>query len=427
MQSYAFSRAALILPEIDGMGNSLYYWVRVCVFNLLLVAFLGIILRYKIAFSFPYLDQRNLHHGHSHFAFTGWITQVLMVLMIHYLFSAKQDKRHYGLYRSLLFINIFASYGMLVSFAGWGYGIWSMSFSAAAILVSYLFAFFFIRDLIRLDRNKVSHWWFISALVFSVLSSAGVYASSWLMINRIIHQNWYLAAEYFYLHFQYNGWFFFAAMGLLVARLETIPQLRTTLKQVFWCFLLALVPAFFLSALWMPIQPVVYIMVVAAAILQFAGWGLMVNGFRKNKVQLGERFTKQGKWLLLLSATALTIKLFLQLGSTHPALSQLAFGFRPIVIGYLHLVLLGVITIFILGYLIGTGIIHYHRFLMSGAWVFVAGIVINELLLMLQGVMGMGYVVVPRIDEYLLLAAVVMFTGILILNLFVREKRSPVD
>jgi len=407
------------------MGISFRHWIRICFINLLIVAFLGIILRYKIAFSLPQLDQRNLHHGHSHFAFTGWITQVLMVLMVHYLFTQKKQSGQRGIYHWLLVLNLLAGYGMMISFTAWGYGAVSMSFSMLAILVSYVFAFCFIRDLLILDHKKISHWWFISALLFSVISSFGTYFSGWLMINRIIHQNWYLEAEYFYLHFQYNGWFFFTAMGLLVARVESIAGLQKTLRINFWLFLLALVPAFFLSALWMPIPLFVYVMVVVAAVIQCVGWIWLIAGFRKQRSALAGLLTARGKWLLMLSGIALSIKLFLQLGSTHPALSQLAFGFRPIVIGYLHLVLLGVISMFIIGYLFGTGIIADTRKAVAGAWVFVAGIVINELLLMLQGIMGMGYVAVPGIDEWLLMAAVIMFTGILIMNVFAGKRISP--
>ena len=57
-------------------------WLRVAFFNLFLVACIGVILRYKIAFSLPFIDQKHLLHGHSHFAFSGWITHVLYVLLV---------------------------------------------------------------------------------------------------------------------------------------------------------------------------------------------------------------------------------------------------------------------------------------------------------------------------------------------------------
>ncbi|MBK7433568.1 MAG: hypothetical protein IPI66_06475 [Chitinophagaceae bacterium] len=153
------------------MGISLRNWIRVSFLNLLVVAFLGIILRYKIAFSLPFIEQKNLHHGHSHFAFSGWVTQVLMVLMVQYIYRLTGRVRK--IYTALLYINLFSAYGMLVFFILWGYGFWSIGFSVLSIAVSVVFAIGYIRDLLIRDRKKVSHWWFTAALIFSVLSSPG--------------------------------------------------------------------------------------------------------------------------------------------------------------------------------------------------------------------------------------------------------------
>jgi hypothetical protein len=166
----------------------------------------------------------------------------------------------------------------------------------------------------------------------------------------------------------------------------------------------------------MPISKLIYCLVIASAIAQFAGWVMLVKLIFKNKATLLSHFTKRSRQVLALSAIALTIKLLLQLGSAHPALSQLAFGFRPIVIGYLHLVLLGVITTFILGYIISMNLLAAGKYFMTGVWVFISGIIINEALLMLQGVTGLSYIIIPGINELLLAAAVVMFSGILVFS-----------
>lgn len=50
------------------------FWVRLSLINLLLVALMGILMRYKIGFEFPLFNQKNIQHAHSHFAFTGWIS-----------------------------------------------------------------------------------------------------------------------------------------------------------------------------------------------------------------------------------------------------------------------------------------------------------------------------------------------------------------
>jgi hypothetical protein len=397
------------------MGSSLRRWLQISILNLLIVAFIGVILRYKIAFSFPFLDQKNLHHGHSHFAFVGWITQTVMVLMVYHLQSKKQESA-FRKYRWLLYLNLLSAYGMLISFSLQGYGVWSIGFSTMSTIGSYIFAFLYWRDLNGLKNKKISHLWFKSALVFAVLSSLGAYAEAYMMANKIIHQNWYLASEYYFLHFQYNGWFFFAGMGLLISRFEKIILAPRQLKIIFWLFCLACVPAYFLSALWMPIPKLIYWLVIASAIAQFAGWIMLVKLILANKANIKSHFTKKSRQVLLLSAIALTLKLLLQLSSTHPALSQLAFGFRPIVIGYLHLVLLGVITIFILGYIISMNLMDAGKFFMTGVWIFISGVIINETLLMLQGVAGLSYIMIPGINESLLAAAVVMFSGILVFN-----------
>ncbi|MFI5130644.1 MAG: hypothetical protein ACHQFX_11660 [Chitinophagales bacterium] len=402
------------------MASSLRRWLHVSFLNLLIVAFLGVILRYKIAFSLPFIDQRNLHHGHSHFAFFGWITQILMVLMVYYL-QCEQVESAFRKYRWWLYLNLLSAYGILISFSLQGYGIWSIGFITLSTVGSYIFTLLYWRDLNALKNRKISHLWFKSALLFAVLSSFGTYAEAYLMANKIVHQNWYLASEYYFLHFQYNGWFFFAGMGLLVSRLEKIIAATQQLKIIFWLFCLACVPAFFLSALWMPIPKLIYWLVIGSAIAQFAGWALLVRLILKNKATMKSHFTKKSRQVFLLSAIALTIKLLLQVGSTHPALSQLAFGFRPIVIGYLHLVLLGVITIFILGYIISMNLLNAGKYFMTGIWIFVSGIIINEIFLMLQGVAGMDYIIIPYINESLLAAATTMFSGTLVFNLAIRR------
>ncbi len=393
------------------MSNFLRRWLTISFLNLLLVASLGIILRYKIAFYLPFIDQKHVLHSHSHFAFSGWITQTLMVLLIHYL-GLNNGGQVLKKYRWLLYANLFTAYGMLVSFILQGYAFYSISFSTLSIFVSYLFAILYWKDLNRMNEKKVSHLWFKAALVFSVLSSIGAFGLAYMMANNIMHQNWYLAAVYFFLHFQYNGWFFFAGMGLLVSRLEKINTAVKNLKNAFLLFCFACIPAYFLSALWLPFPRIIYFIIIAAVIAQLAGWALMVKVFIGNRLFINQHFSKYGKVLLLLSAIAFSIKLFLQTGSVHPALSQLSYGFRPIIIGYLHLVLLAVTSIFIIGYIVSFELVLVTKKLITGIFIFVAGVIINELLLMVQGVAALSYISIPYINILLLVAAVILFTGI---------------
>jgi hypothetical protein len=304
---------------------------------------------------------------------------------------------------------------MLVSFPLQGYGDWSISFSTLSIFTAWIFSVVYWKDLDALRQKSSSHRWFKAALVFNIISSAGTFALAYMMATKNVHQNGYLAAVYFFLHFQYNGWFFFAGMGLLVAAVEKITGNIAKLNRVFRLFALACIPAYFLSALWLPIPAFVYWLVVLAAAAQLAGWGLLVQLLLKNKTAIKAAITETGKWVLLLAASALSIKLLLQMGSVIPSLSQLAFGFRPIVIGYLHLVLLGVITMFILGYTSAFNLLFTNKNARMGIAIFVTGVIINECLLMAQGVAGLSYTGIPHINEWLLGAAIIMCAGMLLL------------
>lgn len=390
-------------------------YTTIALYNLLIVAIIGATLRYKILFSLPFIDQKFLLHGHSHFAFTGWVTHALMILLIQWL-ARQKDETVIQKYRWIINANLFTAYGMLISFPIKGYGLFSISFSTLSIFVSYIFAYQLWKDLNKLPVKSISHWWIKAALVFNVLSSIGAFSLAFMMATKNIHQNWYLAAVYFFLHFQYNGWFFFACMGLASAKfLFVIPY--ETQKKIFWLFAAACIPAYVLSALWLPIPQWGYIIVVLAAIAQAVGWSIVLLQIKKHLAAIKSIITPNLSWILLLSCIALTIKLLLQLGSVIPSLSKLAFGFRPIVIGYLHLILLGVITLFLLGFIMLEKNIRLTPVSISGAKIFVAGVVLNEFLLMLQGVTAITFSALPYINELLLLAATVIATGVTLLTI----------
>lgn len=390
-------------------------WIRIALFNLLLVAFIGVVLRYKILFSLPFVDQKHLLHGHSHFAFSGWVTQILMALMIDVVGTQKKQNL-FPKYRWLLYANLITAYGMLLSFPLQGYGLFSISFSTLSIFVSYIFAVRLWNDINTIPQKQVSYLWFKASLIWNALSSIGAFALAFMMATKTIHQNWYLAAVYFFLHFQYNGWFLFACIGLFFYQLHKANIIHASFIKIFWLFTLSCIPAYFLSTLWMHLPLWIYLLVIAAAIMQVIGWGLFIPNISAVKKIFSHTTNKIFFTLIYLSAVAFSIKLLLQLGSTIPSLSDLAFGFRPIVIGYLHLVLLGVITLFILGYCFYIQPTLFNNINNKGVKIFAFGVVLNEFLLMLQGVTFMGYIIIPHGNEALLVAALVLFSGLLLLN-----------
>jgi hypothetical protein len=387
-------------------------WIRTSLFGLFIVALLGCAMRYKIAYSLPWLPQKNVLNAHSHFAFAGWITQVLMTLMVQYI-GSQSPQLNARKYNWLLWANLLTAWGMLLSFPWEGYGIVAIVFSTLSIFASYAFAFVYWRDLNKLPERHITHSWFKAALLWNVISSAGPFFLAYMMASHTMREHWYLGAIYYFLHFQYNGWFFFACAGLLFSRnMKSNAALHTTFRLL----AIACLPAYLLSILWAHLPPGAYIITVIAAAMQLFGWALLLAQAYKGRIAVLSDVRPTVRVLLIFAALAGSIKFLLQTGSLHPGLAKLAFGFRPIVIGYLHLVLLGFITIFIIAYLKHTGFIAAGGWRKKGLVTLVAGIVLQEVLLLVQGVLAISYNGVPFINEALLLSALVMLTGIMLLN-----------
>lgn len=389
-------------------------WIRLCLFNLLIVAVLGTLMRYKIGYSFPYLDQKYLQHAHSHFAFSGWVSLLLMVLMVKEL-KNKLGEDTSSRFTSILFAYTLCSYGMLFSFMLQGYGFFSIGFSTASIICFFVYAWQYY-SVAKSGKADFGKQWFMAALSFGALSTAGTFYLSYIMASGSFQQNLYLGSVYWYLHFQYNGWFFFACAGLFVNYLQQKQIITKPPSLIFWVLLLSCIPAYGLSVLWLNLPGWLYMMVVIAASAQFSAWAGAAQYLLKKVTYNRLQLNTAAKLLLLSACAALTIKLILQLGSVVPAISKLAFGFRPVVIAYLHLVLLAFVSLFLLGYLYITKNINPTKLMTVGLMLFMSGVVLNEIALAVQGIASFSYTVIPCINQILLSAALIIFASLLLIN-----------
>lgn len=403
------------------MSFNIKFWLKISLINLLIVASLGVLMRYKIGFDFPYFSQKNIQHAHSHFAFAGWITHTLYLLMIHFVLkqnSLLQTKN----YKRIIIANLICSYGMLFSFSYQNYSPLSIVFSTITIIIACFFTYFYFKDLKKINNSNPSKPWFKAALWFNIISSVGTFYLAYMMATLNFNESWYLASIYFYLHFQYNGFFIFSCLGLFFSEChEIFPQFKYD-KVFFKLFYMSFVPAYFLSTLWAKLPFWLYIIVVIAAFTQVFAWVKIVKSIN-TALKLGDvRLNKFQTYLFLFVGIAFTIKLILQLGSTIPAVSNLAFGFRPIVIAYLHLVLLAVISIFILSFLYNFELILVNKQTTFAFSVFLIGVFLNELVLGIQGVAAFSYIVVKYVNETLFGISLILLLGTILIVLSQRKK-----
>ncbi|WP_447951934.1 hypothetical protein [Chryseobacterium koreense] len=397
------------------------FWLKFSVFNFFLAAVLGVIMRYKIVYSFPFLDQKHLQEAHSHFAFYAWITNAIYVLVVIYLGKMNPDLK-LTKYKALLTANIISSFGMLAAFIYGGYFSVSVFFSTTALLVSFVFAFLFYADSLKFqDQSKP---WFLAGLFFAVISSLGVFNLGYMSATNSTTQNMFLASEYYYLHFQYNGFFIFSCIGLLLYSLKEIgsPISEKKNKLLFWLMFMGCLIGFGLSILWFKMPIYVFTLIAIATLGQTIGAIMLFAFVKKSWTQISANWLPMQRFILLFAGFAFAVKIALQLGSNIPAVNQFAFGFRNIVIAYLHLVLLMCIAMFLINQILATRLFSNTKPLSLGLKLLLLGIFLNEAVLGLMGVFSITYNAVPYANHALFYISLLMMVALLVIFVNLRYK-----
>jgi hypothetical protein len=392
-------------------------WAGLCLLNLLIVSILGVLLRYKGALYMPFLNYQYLLNAHSHFAFTGWVTTALFTALVYILSRTGVWIR--PSYRWIFRLNQLSSFGMLISFTWEGYAAVSIAFSALSVIVSYWFAFRYWRDLREAAIPLPVIVCIRFALLFLVLSSSGPYLLGYSMSHHIGNRAFYFNAIYLYLHFQYNGWFSLGVLGLLFWVLldKALPVDQREAGWVVWLFGGACVPAYCLSLLWTAPPLWVWVTAAIAAVVQLAGLVLLAKVVWKAIGSWSGRLSRPVALLWGLCLAAFAIKILLQAGSVIPSLGRFAFSFRPVIIAYLHLVLLCFVTFFLIGFFSSQQLLNVRGSIKTtGLTAFITGVLANEFLLLLQSFLAMGSIYWSTAAYYLLGAAMCIFAGLLLLQ-----------
>ncbi|MDO5615376.1 MAG: hypothetical protein Q4G16_04240 [Cruoricaptor ignavus] len=399
-------------------------WLKFSVFNLVIVAFLGVIMRYKILFYFPWIDQKHTQEAHSHFAFYGWVTCCIYVLVVRYL-QKNIPPDNLGKYKTLLVGNVLASFGMLLTFLYGGYFWLSIVFSTLALLVSFAFFFFLLKDLKNIQEP--SKIWFLAGLFFAVLSSLGVFFLAYMKVSGTLQQDWYLASTYYYLHFQYNGFFIFSCIGLLLFSLKEI-GVQITQKQnktIFWSLFLGCVIGFGLSVLWLELPLWLLVLVGFATVIQTFGVFQLYQFIKNNWAKIKGIWSPLQRFIFIYVGFAFLVKTLLQLLSIIPEISQFAFGFRNVVVAYLHLVLLMCISAFLLSQVLVTQYFKTSKYLQLGIGLFLFGVFLNEAVLGIMGIFSISYIPVPFSAHWLLGASVIIFISVILI--FSQLKKNKIE
>lgn len=359
-------------------------WLKIALINLCIVAMLGFVLRSKILFSIPLIEYKNTLHAHSHFAFGGWVTLAINTLLVYELLTKESKQKK--VYQWLLASFLINAAGMLVSFLAQGYAFYSILFSTLFILTSYVFAGIFIKDVNRSISSKTVKLLSISAAVYFCFSSVGPFTLGYLMAMKSQNVILYKNAIYTYLHLQYNGYFTLSVLALFLNRIEN--YLTNTGGKYFHRFALMLslsvIPSLFLCYLWYYPSNMLVAIAIVGAILMLGSFYY----FSKGILSIGKRLyalPALTKYPLLVSLLAFSLKIILQSLTIIKPIGDAVFSNRPVVIGFLHLVLLGFISLYLLAHYTLVGVLKNNKYTMFAMLIFIAAVVMNEVTLMSQG------------------------------------------
>ncbi|HTJ48133.1 MAG TPA: hypothetical protein VL443_01685 [Cyclobacteriaceae bacterium] len=337
---------------------------------------IGLMLRWNFISPQPWFDYPNWLHTHSHIMFLGWILNLLLLAYLyHYhLWRIKQYRILFTFIQTLLA-------GMMISFPLQGYGTIAIILSVLHTLSLGLFIYWLLKDL-KAKPALTSIWYTRMSLILFIISSLGPFALAPIMANGLGHSKWYFFIVYYYLHFQYNGVFIFGVLSLFFHLLE-LRDVKFDVRKANrsgMLLLVSLFPGYFLSTLWAAPGMIFNLIGLFGAILQLLAIRYFIKCVRGISISLNP----WSRLLIIISLLSFCIKSFLQLLSAHPDIAKLAYEVRPFVITYLHLVVIGVITFFLLAWYIETNLVKLKSSI--SIILLVVGFAGSELTMLLSGI-----------------------------------------
>lgn len=383
--------------------------------SLLIAGIIGLMLRWHYLNPIPGFMHKNWLHAHSHITFLGWVFLGLIAL-INYFFRNEENFPHKK-FIYLIWLTVFANIGMLISFPIQGYGTISIFFSALHMVLG-VYAFILYNKVFK-NHKSFGIQLLRSAFIFMIVSGLGPVALGPIITLGYRDTFWYEFAVYFYLHFQYNGWFSLAIFGIIFLSMPTINISRI------WLYIinLSIVLTYLLSTLGIRPPGWVYYLGGFGALLQILPFIYLLILILKNHKLILPTSRPFTNALLLISLVAFETKLYLQFFSSIPTIADWALHSKNTVIAYLHFVLLGFVSTFLIAWWNKLIYQKDNRSFALGTYFYITGLAAIEFTLLFY-VVGMfeGYLLPYRL---LLVFSIILTTGIILyFGTFINRRKE---
>lgn len=380
--------------------------IAVCLLNFLIAALLGVALRYSFIGDLG-LNYRFLTHTHSHVAMLGWVYLMLFAFIVHYFIPNKKP-----VFTRLFWLTEIAVIGMLLSFPFQGYAAVSISFSTLHILCSYYFVYLVWKH--HKTASKVTGLLLKTALVFMIVSTFGVWCLGPAVSMQGKASAFYQIAIQFFLHFQFNGWFLIAALAIFFHLINI--TYSKVFKQFYGLLIASTVLTLALPIHWFLPHGVLFFINVIGISLQVVMLYKLFLLVKRNKHFITDNSSKFTKLLLGFTWVCFTCKVLFQIVSVLPEFAQTLYTHRNFVVGFIHLLMLGVITGLLFVFILKNRLVTLSKTLGLGLYSFLIGFCVTELLLLIQGAcFYFSKGLMPNYYVLLFIFSVFMPMGILLL------------
>lgn len=374
----------------------------------LLIAILGVLLRLFLVVEVP-ANYKFLVHTHSHVALLGWVYTALMLLIYQmYLKTVNIERKYIRIFWTTQLTII----GMLLTFPFMGYALFSILFSTLFLFASYAFAWLVFKYTATEQKKAYSYQCIRIALWYMILSSIGPWALGAIMSTAGNESDLYKNAIYFYLHFQYNGWFILALLGgfLYLLEQQNILMTKKGYKQFFILLNIGVILTYGISLLWMNPPKYIYVLANIGALLQVIAFGILLKHVLLHRKRVKNKNSTLYYYLLKVIGVLFAIKLVIQWMGATSYFSSIAAHNVDLIIGYIHWIFLGVVSTTILAFL------HRHKLMIVSKkaiqW-YLIGFILTEGLIVYKGIaVWLQYTLIDSYFEYLVVASSILMLAI---------------
>jgi len=406
-----------------------HLWAKISLFFLMITSLLGLLIRILpiqniIDNSYFY----GLLQSHSHTGFLGWVFIAVYILILDN-FGQPDILKRKKTKIIIAFVTFFIA-GMTISFPFFGYNFISITFLSLFLAFSYYALYYLYKSIRTETKDTISYKFIKTAIYLYLLSSISPWALGPIMAMGYKKTALYYNDIFFYLHFLYNGFIIFSIIGLLFIKYEIqnlkIKNLNISLNNGLKFLLTGTVLNYSESVLWTKPHYSIYLIAFFSSILILTGVYYLWKSI--NSINLAVKKSMYSSFLLNFALILFVVKSILQTLQSFPVFASISYDLKSyLIIGYIHLVTLGIITPFLLTLYLRGNFIAKSKLYNIGITSYLLGFLLTETILFGQGLLLWNGItsLTPQYNLIIMISSVFLFLGFTLIYLSQKKIDLP--